>query len=155
MTAFHWVNTNETYRPESKDFMLANECVVAQYDPKKQIDEIAKNDVVFIYQNRVGIIAVGIADGKVVIQNYEGKKGEQHLMHLTDFREVHPPIPPSTISEVARQSAGTAVYFSRTVIHLSPELGEGLYGLIMRPDEPQRRARPQKAKRNPSRARQR
>ncbi len=37
---YYLVNTNKTYRPESQDFMLANECVVAQYSAKDEIDTI-------------------------------------------------------------------------------------------------------------------
>jgi hypothetical protein len=107
--------------------MLKNKCVVAQYAPKVQINEIKKNDVVFVYQNKVGIIAVGIADGVVKIRNFNGERAERHLMNLNEFRELISPIPPSTIKEIARRETQRGVSFVGTVVHLSRPLGERLF----------------------------
>jgi hypothetical protein len=133
MPEFHLVNTNETHRPKAKDLMLAEHCVAAQYEPKTKIDTIGRGDVVFVFQNGVGIIAVGIADGKVLVSDYEGDRNEQHLMRLHDFREVDPPIPAGTISEVCKSVAGIGVFFARTVNRLRPDAGKALYSMLPAP----------------------
>lgn len=127
MPAYYLVNTNETHRPKSRSFMLANKCIIAQYEAKMQIDVIERNDLVFIYQNGEGVIAVGTADGQVLVQDYEQKRGERHLMKLLRLQELGEPIPPSIITEMVHEETGKGVYYARTVVPLPPETGKVLY----------------------------
>ena len=127
MPAYYLVNTNEKHRPESRNFMLAEKCIIAQYKAKVQIDVIERNDVVFIYQNSRGVIAVGTADGHVLVEDFEKKRGKRHVMKLLRLQELSEPIPPSTIGELVDEETGHGMFYARTVVSLPPKTGKLLY----------------------------
>ena len=57
------LNTNIGNTQEDHDDMLSNGKAAAYFDPWKfKIERLAKGDVVFLYQNGVGIVAFGEAD---------------------------------------------------------------------------------------------
>lgn len=83
---FHLLNTNKRH-DERDGQRMCNEGIAAAFygDWKKEIDKIKKNDVVFLYENGVGIIAFGIADGKVKVEDKNGDEGEMHYQKLNSF----------------------------------------------------------------------
>ncbi|MBN1423218.1 hypothetical protein JXA88_01565 [Candidatus Fermentibacteria bacterium] len=127
MTGYWLVNTNERHRPDTKAHMLANRCVCAQYDPKVDIDRISAGDVVFIYENVVGIIGYGIADGRIIIRDYKGERNEQHEMRLDQFEVLPQPITPSQISAISWNLDRAGVFYARTVVPLRDLAGAELY----------------------------
>jgi hypothetical protein len=123
----YWLfNTNETYRPDTRCYMVEHSCICAQYEAKDCVGQVAEGDVVFIYENGTGIIAYGIADGQVRVTNYEGHVGERHQMQLSPFRELESPIAPSVISEAAKDLDGSGVFYAKTISPLKKRTGEQL-----------------------------
>jgi hypothetical protein len=110
--------------------MLRENCIFAQYGPKEKIDVVERGDVVFLYENRVGIIAYGFADGKLIIRDYEGYEDEEHRMHVDEYRILKDPFKPKDVSKLSRKLASIGVFFARTVSPLRPKLGEALYQQI-------------------------
>lgn len=132
MTDYWLVNTNESYVPEWKDFMLANRCVCAAYEgSKEQIDQLKAGDTVFLYHNHVGIIAFGKTDGRLRISDFRDDPDEQHAMRVDRWRQVNPPITAAEISEAARKHAGANIYYARTVVPLRFEVGVALHKLAV------------------------
>ena len=130
MECYYLVNTNKTHRPTEERRMLRDNHVSAQYGPKKNIDVLNQGDIVFLYKNNVGIIAYGIADGKLIIGDFEGHEDEQHLMHVDRFRFFTPPIRPSEITKLSHELASTGIFFARTVSRLHSEVGRSLLRLF-------------------------
>ena len=115
--------------------MLGEHCILAGYDSKEQIDMITRGDVVFLYENGVGIIAFGTATGKVQIEDLQGEPDELHLMRLTEFCEIELPVPPGTIKQVQKEKAEKGVWFPKTVQPLDPRTGSHLYELAKKRQE--------------------
>ena len=130
MKRYYLVNTNRTHRPSEERRMLRHSQLSAQYGPKKRIDLIKKGDIVFLYRNIEGVVAYGIADGNLIIGDFEGHKDEQHFMHVDRFRIIKPPIKPSEITKFSNRMASTGVFYARTVSPLQPEVGRALLRLF-------------------------
>ena len=80
--------------------MLENQKVACYYSPWKYfINEMAVNDMVYLYSNGKGIIARGLATGIVEIG---GDQGDEHYMHLNRFEKLAIPLPASKTTELAR-----------------------------------------------------
>ena len=120
MKRYYLVNTNNNYRPNWERQMLRKNQVTAAYGPKEKTDVIKRGDIVFLYRNCVGIIAYGIADGKLIIRNFEGYMDEQHLMHVDRFRIIKFPIKPSEVTKLSRKLASTGIFYARTVSPIRP-----------------------------------
>ena len=55
--------------------MLSKGKAAVYFDPGKfKIEQLAKGDLVFLYQSGVGVVALGEADGKVVKAPYHGER---------------------------------------------------------------------------------
>ncbi len=132
MVDYWLVNTNRSYVPEWKSFMLASRCVCAAYEgSKEQIDQLKAGDTVFLYHNGVGIIAYGKTDGLLKITPFRGERGEQHSMKVDRWREIDPPIAAAEISEASQKQAGANIYYARTVVPLRFEVGNALHKLAV------------------------
>lgn len=124
------VNTNETHRPGQGHRMLRNNYVCAQYGPKDKINAINKGDIVFLYQNRIGILAYGVADGTVIVKDYKGWKDEAHQMRVDRFRIAKPPVKPAEINKLSRKLASKGIFYSKTVSPIPEKVGESLVNMI-------------------------
>jgi len=114
--AFHLLNTNKRHDKRDGQRMY-NEGIAAAFygDWKKEIDKIKKNDVVFLYENGVGIIAFGIADGKVEIEDKNGDKGEMHYQKLNSFTKLKEPYKASKIKNTLNRNF--VFLKTKTIIH--------------------------------------
>ena len=103
---YYILNTNISNDQTDHDDMLANHKAAAYFDPwKYKIERLAKGDVVYLYQSKVGIVAVGKADGKLVKAPYQGNSAhpdEEYYMKLLDFRKVDPPMTAADVKRVTR-----------------------------------------------------
>jgi len=101
---YYILNTNISNDQTDHDDMLANHKAAAYFDPwKYKIERLAKGDVVYLYQSKVGIVAVGKADGKLVKVPYQGNSAhpdEEYYMKLLDFRKVDPPMTAADVKRV-------------------------------------------------------
>jgi hypothetical protein len=132
---YYIVNTNtQSSRVNGHEYMLHDQRAAAFYHPwNREIDRIKENDIVFLYQSGVGVVAAGRASGQIDIKpcghgSYRKRNGE-HSMKLLDFKRVDPPIPANVISAISEYAEGTGVVLRRTVVHLRPGAGLRLHRL--------------------------
>jgi hypothetical protein len=113
---FHLLNTNKRH-DERDGQRMCNEGIASAFygDWKKEIDKIKKNDVVFLYENGVGIIAFGVADGKVKIEDKNGDKNEMHYQKLSSFIKLKEPYKASKIKNTLNRNF--VFLKTKTVIH--------------------------------------
>ncbi|MGV0950892.1 MAG: hypothetical protein ACOYB3_09465 [Azonexus sp.] len=84
---FHILNTNKRHSIADHDRMITDGIAAAFYGPWKfNIDRIEKDDVVFLYENGVGIVAYGMGTGETLTADHNGNIGECHYQKLRGFR---------------------------------------------------------------------
>ena len=132
MSRYYLFNSNATHRENQKRMMLREKCISAQFNAKEKVDLVDRGDIILIYENGVGIVACGIADGRLIARDYEGWEDEEHLMHLDEYQRVSPPYRPEAISKLSRELTSTGVFFARTLSPLRPEVGDAIYCQIKR-----------------------
>jgi len=84
------VNTNRRYRPEVYEEMLKEKKSAAYYDRKEKILNIKKGNIVFLYHNRVGVIAYGKATDDYKKKDYDGHKDEEYYIPLEFDWKINP-----------------------------------------------------------------
>lgn len=113
---YHLLNTNKRHNVEDTRRMLDEKIAAAFYSPwKLNIDRIKAGDVVFLYENGVGIVAFGYASGETHIRDYNGDTGECHYQHLKPFNVLEEPI---TASD-AKRILNANIVFLRTMVSIS------------------------------------
>jgi predicted DNA-binding protein len=109
---FHILNTNRKNDPNDHDYMITNGIAAAYYLPwKLNINRIKEGDVVFLYENGVGIVAYGTGTGHTKAAARYGDPGECHYQELNNFIVLRQPLTASTI----RRVLGRNVVFLRTM----------------------------------------
>ncbi len=123
---YYILNTNISHSQEDHEDMLRTAKAAAYFHPwKSQIERLAKGDVVFLYESRAGIVALGEADGKLKKAAYHGKPedaDEEYFMKLQQFRRVSPPL---TAAEI-KGLTGINYRFRSTMFGLDAESGKGI-----------------------------
>lgn len=110
--AYHVLNTNRRHDVNDHDHMLENGIAAAFYDPwKLNIDRIKKGDVVFLYENGVGIVAYGKGSGITLKKDRYGDKDECHYQELTDFNILEKPMSASEVKKIL----GRNIVFLKTM----------------------------------------
>lgn len=100
-SSFHILNTNKSNNDEDQEMMLAEGIAAAFYDPwKTNINRIKKDDWVFLYENRKGIIAFGQGTGKTLERDHDGQANECFYQELKDFKVISKPLTASEIKSV-------------------------------------------------------
>ena len=123
---YYIVNTN--YRNDIKDheMMLKERIAAAFFTPwKEKIARISKGDIVFLYQSGVGIVAFGVANGKLQKRAYQGDpehEDEDFSMPLTKFELVESPM---TAPEI-KETCGVNYRFMSTLFSIDAEAGRKL-----------------------------
>jgi hypothetical protein len=113
---YHLLNTNKRHNIEDTGRMLEEKIAAAFYSPWKfNIDRIKSGDVVFLYENGVGVVAFGYASGETLTRDYNGDADEFHYQHLSDFKKLEKPI---TASE-AKKILNANIVFLRTMVSIS------------------------------------
>ncbi|MDR0138847.1 hypothetical protein RFW18_13915 [Metabacillus idriensis] len=112
MKKIHIVNTNQSRNPAcEQDMLLKRKCSAYFKDWKHHIENIQPYDIVFLYSNKKGIIAKGLATGILEIADYEGHKNEEYYMNLDRFEILKKPFPASEV----RVISGIDVVFGNTM----------------------------------------
>ncbi len=116
-------NTNFNNDPADHDNMLAEQKVASYFAPWKfKVERLAKGDYVFLYQSGVGIVAIGVADGRLRKSAYQGDAkyaSEEYAMKLDLFQRVSPPMSAAEIKKIAE----TDYRFLQTQFAISAEAG--------------------------------
>jgi len=123
---YYILNTNAANSQEDHDDMLRNAKAAAYSDPWKfQIERLGKGDVVFLFQSRVGIVALGEATEKLHKRRShwspEDPEGE-YYKKLQQFRLVSPPLTAAEIKKIT----GINYRFMRTMFGLDAESGKAI-----------------------------
>ncbi len=99
--SYYLLNTNKRNNIEDTDRMVREQIAAAFYDPWKfNIDRIKSGDVVFLYENGVGVIAFGTAPGETLIRDYNGDVGECHYQELSGFTKLETPISAREVKKI-------------------------------------------------------
>ena len=98
--------------------MLREQKAAAYYPGwREKIQKLQKGDTVFLYKNGTGIIAYGIADGKLQKAECDGHPDYEYYMHLDNFVELEAPISAAKMKKVTNQGFP----FLMTMFSLSEE----------------------------------
>jgi hypothetical protein len=127
---YYILNTNISNSKDDHDDMVGNGKAAAYFDPWKfKIGRLARGDVIFLYQSRVGIVAIGEADGRLVkcaYQNTPEDAEEEYSMKLQRFQIVSPPLTAAEIKKIS----GVNYVFMSTMFGLDAESGKAIRKFI-------------------------
>lgn len=94
------INTNLQKDVRYEREMLDEQKCAAYRSTKKEIELIEYDDKVLLYSNKKGIIARGIASGKVYKKDDNGEPNAEYYMPLREFKELIKPISPSILRNI-------------------------------------------------------
>lgn len=115
------LNTNFANNAQHTDDMLREHKAAAYYPGwREKIEKLQKGDTVFLYKSGSGIIAFGVASGKVEMQDYDGYQNYEYYMKLEKFKELKIPFSASDMKTVANQGFN----FRQTLFSISEECKE-------------------------------
>lgn len=124
---FYILNTNYSNDPADDKDMLENQIATASFEPwKRNIEKLKRGDKIFLYRSGDGIIAKGIATGKLEKKDYHGLKkykDELYCMKLDKFKKLKKPLPAADIKKIT----GVNYRFMSTMFAISKESGENLW----------------------------
>ena len=102
---FYILNTNKRHGLEDHEWMLSQGVAAAFYDPWSfNIDRIKRGDVVFLYENGVGIVAYGKGTGTVLLADYGDDVEETRYQKLDDFKVLSKPLSATEIKKILARS---------------------------------------------------
>ena len=102
---FHILNTNKRHGLEDQEWMLTEGVAGAFYAPWKfNINRIKKGDVVFLYENGVGIVAYGKGTGKVLVADHGDDAEATHYQKLDGFKMLSKPLSAAEIRKTLARS---------------------------------------------------
>lgn len=102
---FHILNTNKRHGLEDHEWMLKEGVAGAFYDPWKfNIDRIKKGDIVFLYENGVGIVAYGKGTGTVLIADHSDDVKDTRYQKLDGFKVLSKPLSATEIRKILARS---------------------------------------------------
>lgn len=129
---YYIFNTNKANDPLDEEDMLNNHKVAAYFEPwKRLVKKIKKGDKLFLYSSGVGIVAIGLATGKVGIKNYHDDPNypnEEYFMKLERFRKLRTPLSASEIKRIT----GINYRFMSTMFSIDKSSGEKLWDYILK-----------------------
>ena len=109
---FHMLNTNKGNNLSDHKTMLKHGFASAFYSPWKfNIERIKKNDIVFLYENGVGIVAYGKGTGHTLKKDHYTNKDEWYYQELNDYQKLEKPISAKEIKKILDRN----VVFLRTM----------------------------------------
>jgi len=126
------LNTNYGKHPEDDRDMVEHNKAAAYFDPwKKNIVKLKKNDKIFLYRSGTGIVAMGLASGKLQKQDYHHEKqypDEEYFMKLERFKLLKTPLSAADIKKIT----GINYRFMSTMFALDKESGDKLWEYILK-----------------------
>lgn len=129
---FYILNTNYSNNPSDDDDMINNQKAAAYFDPwKRNIEKLKKGDKIFLYRSGEGIVAMGIASGKLEKKPWHGEdkhKDEEYCMKLDKFRKLKKPLFASDIKKIT----GVNYRFMSTMFVVDEDSGNNLWEYILK-----------------------
>jgi hypothetical protein len=127
---FYILNTNCKNGTTDHEDMIQNRKAAAYFDPwKRKIEQLGKGDTVLLYQNGVGIVAMGRASGKLEKAAYHGDakhKDEEYFMGLEPFEHVDPPLSAAKVKDLT----GKDFRFLQTMFSVDSDSAAAIVGYI-------------------------
>jgi len=124
---YYILNTNIKDGEKDEKDMLKNKKAAAFFEPWKfKIQNINKDDKVFLYRSGTGIIARGIGSGQIEKYPYQGDTNypdDEYSMKLKNFKKYDQPILASEIKKIS----GVKYVFMQTMFSIDRETGEKLW----------------------------
>lgn len=115
------LNTNSSNDSACTQEMIQEKKAAAYYPGwREKIQKLQKGDCVFLYQNGIGIIAYGLADGKLRKKDYDGYTDYEYYMNLMDFQTLKTPMSASDMRKIANKDFP----FRMTMYSISEETKE-------------------------------
>ncbi len=115
------LNTNYANNQQHTEDMLRESKASAYYPGwREKIEKLQKGDTVFLYKSGAGIIAYGIASGKLEMQDCDGHHNYEYYMKLDNFKKLKTPFSASEMKTVAKQGFN----FRQTMFSISEECKE-------------------------------
>lgn len=112
------LNTNYSNNEQHTEDMLREHKAAAYYPGwREKIEKLQKGDTVFLYKSGTGIIAFGIATGKLEMQDCDGHHNYEYYMKLEKFKRLKRPFAASEMKAVANQGFN----FRLTMFSISEE----------------------------------
>lgn len=124
---FYILNTNYSNDPSDDKDMIDNQKAAAYFaPPKRNIAKLKKGDKVFLYRSGKGIVAMGIASGKLEKKPYHGEekhKDEEYCMRLDKFKKLRQHLPAAEIKRIT----DTNYRFMSTMFAIDKNSGDRLW----------------------------
>ncbi|WP_129727920.1 hypothetical protein [Ectobacillus funiculus] len=122
------INTNKQREHRYEQEMLKERKCAAYRSTKHEIEGIQTGDKVLLYSNEIGIIARGIADGRVQKKEDNGEVEAEYFMSLDEFYELVIPIPYGDIVSIIKQvDPFFARPFNRTSLKFGPSISREIW----------------------------
>ena len=118
------LNTNYSNNEQHTDDMLKYHKAAAYYPGwREKIEKLQKGDTVFLYKSGAGIIAYGIATGKLEMQDCDGHHNYEYFMKLDKFKKLKTPFTASEMKATTNQGFN----FRQTMFSISEESRDLLF----------------------------
>lgn len=115
------LNTNFTNSKQSHNDMLQENKAAAYCTGwKEKIGKFQKDDLIFLYQTNVGIVAFGKADGKLQKKAWNGVADDEYFMKLNEFKSLKKPMKAAEMKRVAQRGFP----FRTTLFSIDEETGK-------------------------------
>lgn len=127
------INTNQQADKRYEQEMLKEQKCAAYRSTKDDIERIQKGDYVLLYSNGSGIIARGIADGRVRKQVDLGIEDDEYYMGLIEFYEYIKEIPYKKIKEILQKADSSfGKPFNKTALKFESPYSEKIWKEVCR-----------------------
>ena len=124
---FYILNTNYRNDPINDADMIDNQKAAAYFEPwKRNIEKLQRGDKVFLYRSGEGIVAMGIASGKLEKKAFHGEeehRDEEYCMNLERFKKLKQPLPAAEIKRIT----GVNYRFMSTMFAVDRDSGDKLW----------------------------
>lgn len=125
------INTNISANPRYEQEMIDEQKCAAYRDTKREIEKIDKGDKVLLYSNGKGIIARGIAEGKVKKKDDRGELDAEYYMEMVEFYDYIKPLSHKEINLIIKKSDPSfARPFNKTALKLSPSISQEVWNEV-------------------------
>lgn len=112
------LNTDYANNKQHTEDMIKEQKAAAYYPGwREKINKLQKGDTVFLYKSGTGIIAYGIASGKLEMQDCDGHPNYEYFMKLDKFKELKDPVTASEMKDITNQGFN----FRQTMYSISEE----------------------------------
>ncbi|MCP8970355.1 hypothetical protein [Ectobacillus ponti] len=141
MPKAYLINTNMSHDPACEADMLQQEKCAAYGTPwKHKVSIIGKGSYVFLYGNKRGILAKGIASGIVETAPYHGVPEEEYYMKLEGFQQLDKPLSAVEIRQLIREvEEHRSIHFQQTLLALQEPFAAVLWEACSMRTNPEKR----------------